>query len=95
MTIQQTWNTNSNKRHTTVSSSISLLLNGKQPEQNYLPTPNTPDEEEEEEEENESTTTKTENKPHICKQCDQSFSRAHNLKSHLATHSAERPFQVK
>jgi uncharacterized Zn-finger protein len=33
-------------------------------------------------------------KPFICKECDQTFSRPHNLKSHLATHSAERPYQA-
>jgi uncharacterized Zn-finger protein len=33
-------------------------------------------------------------KPFVCKECDQTFSRPHNLKSHLATHSAERPYQV-
>ncbi|KAI8580983.1 hypothetical protein K450DRAFT_234063 [Umbelopsis ramanniana AG] len=32
-------------------------------------------------------------KPFVCKECDQTFSRPHNLKSHLATHSAERPYQ--
>lgn len=33
-------------------------------------------------------------KPYVCNQCDLSFNRAHNLKSHLATHSTARPFQV-
>ncbi|KAH8555026.1 hypothetical protein BGW37DRAFT_420020 [Umbelopsis sp. PMI_123] len=33
-------------------------------------------------------------KPFVCKECDQTFSRPHNLKSHLATHSAERPYQA-
>ncbi|KAF7726741.1 hypothetical protein EC973_008515 [Apophysomyces ossiformis] len=32
-------------------------------------------------------------KPYACHECDQTFSRPHNLKSHLATHSSERPFQ--
>jgi uncharacterized Zn-finger protein len=81
----------SNIRHT---SSISSLLNDKHQQQNnYLPTPN----EEEEQEQAAATimmTMTTENRPYICNQCDQSFSRANNLKSHLATHSNERPFQV-
>lgn len=34
------------------------------------------------------------NKPFACHECDQTFSRPHNLKSHQATHSSERPFQV-
>jgi hypothetical protein len=33
-------------------------------------------------------------KPFVCKECDQTFSRPHNLKSHLATHSTERPYQA-
>lgn len=33
-------------------------------------------------------------KPYVCKECDQTFSRPHNLKSHLATHSTERPYQA-
>ena len=33
-------------------------------------------------------------KPFTCTQCDQTFSRAHNLKSHFATHSMERPYKV-
>ncbi|KAI8058953.1 uncharacterized protein B0P05DRAFT_277037 [Gilbertella persicaria] len=35
----------------------------------------------------------TETKPFPCPECHQSFSRPHNLKSHLTTHSSERPFQ--
>ncbi|KAI8366673.1 uncharacterized protein BYT42DRAFT_587466 [Radiomyces spectabilis] len=35
----------------------------------------------------------TPDKPFACHECDQAFSRPHNLKSHLATHSSERPFQ--
>lgn len=34
-------------------------------------------------------------KPYPCPECHQTFSRPHNLKSHLTTHSSERPFQVK
>lgn len=33
-------------------------------------------------------------KPFACTECDQSFSRAHNLKSHRATHSTLRPYKV-
>lgn len=33
-------------------------------------------------------------KPYTCSECDQTFSRAHNLKSHTATHSMERPYKV-
>lgn len=33
-------------------------------------------------------------KPYQCTECQQTFSRPHNLKSHLTTHSSERPFQV-
>ena len=36
----------------------------------------------------------TEAKPYPCPECHQTFSRPHNLKSHLTTHSSERPFQV-
>ncbi|KAI8065204.1 hypothetical protein BC940DRAFT_334868 [Gongronella butleri] len=32
-------------------------------------------------------------KPYVCPACDQTFSRPHNLKSHLATHSNVRPFK--
>ncbi|KAI8084658.1 uncharacterized protein BX664DRAFT_300064 [Halteromyces radiatus] len=32
-------------------------------------------------------------KPYSCPKCEQTFSRPHNLKSHLATHSSARPFQ--
>ncbi|ORX49435.1 hypothetical protein DM01DRAFT_1409422 [Hesseltinella vesiculosa] len=32
-------------------------------------------------------------RPYACPECEQSFSRPHNLKSHLATHSNIRPFQ--
>ncbi|KAI8050733.1 hypothetical protein BDF21DRAFT_432488 [Thamnidium elegans] len=32
-------------------------------------------------------------KPYPCPECHQTFSRPHNLKSHLTTHSSERPFQ--
>lgn len=37
----------------------------------------------------------TDAKPYSCPECHQTFSRPHNLKSHLTTHSSERPFQVK
>lgn len=33
-------------------------------------------------------------KQFACNQCDQTFSRPHNLKSHLATHSNERSYEV-
>lgn len=36
----------------------------------------------------------TDAKPYPCPECHQTFSRPHNLKSHLTTHSSERPFQV-
>lgn len=44
---------------------------------------------------NTSTTTTTDAKPYPCPECHQTFSRPHNLKSHLTTHSSERPFQVR
>ncbi|KAK9702484.1 hypothetical protein K7432_011225 [Basidiobolus ranarum] len=34
-------------------------------------------------------------KPFTCDQCDQTFSRQHNLKSHYLTHTQERPYQCK
>lgn len=37
----------------------------------------------------------TTEKLYACHECDQTFSRPHNLKSHLATHSSEKPYQVK
>jgi hypothetical protein len=40
-------------------------------------------------------TTSSAQKPYPCPECHQTFSRPHNLKSHLTTHSSERPFQVK
>ncbi|KAI7898316.1 uncharacterized protein BX663DRAFT_525401 [Cokeromyces recurvatus] len=40
-----------------------------------------------------STSSPTEAKPYPCPECHQTFSRPHNLKSHLTTHSSERPFQ--
>ncbi|KAI8969331.1 hypothetical protein BDF20DRAFT_827099 [Mycotypha africana] len=40
------------------------------------------------------TSSTTDNaKPYPCPECHQTFSRPHNLKSHLTTHSSERPFQ--
>jgi hypothetical protein len=36
----------------------------------------------------------SDSKPYPCPECHQTFSRPHNLKSHLTTHSSERPFQV-
>ncbi|KAI8143500.1 hypothetical protein BJV82DRAFT_514869 [Fennellomyces sp. T-0311] len=41
---------------------------------------------------NTNATTNTD-KNFTCRECDQTFTRPHNLKSHLATHSPERPFQ--
>ncbi|KAI8353662.1 hypothetical protein EDC96DRAFT_273330 [Choanephora cucurbitarum] len=35
----------------------------------------------------------TPDRPYACTHCHQTFSRTHNLKSHLATHSTTRPFQ--
>ncbi|KAI8885975.1 hypothetical protein K501DRAFT_178648 [Backusella circina FSU 941] len=35
----------------------------------------------------------SDSKPYPCPECHQTFSRPHNLKSHLTTHSSERPFQ--
>ncbi|RIA92599.1 hypothetical protein C1645_764475 [Glomus cerebriforme] len=32
-------------------------------------------------------------KPYVCSECNQTFSRQHNLKSHALTHSQEKPFQ--
>lgn len=78
----------------TTSTSISSLLNDKPPppqqeHHTHLPTPHTPNEKD-------ITNNKTTvDKPFVCSHCDQSFSRSHNLKSHLATHSPEKPFQVK
>lgn len=37
----------------------------------------------------------TTEKVYACHECDQTFTRPHNLKSHLATHSSEKPYQVK
>ncbi|KAI9471261.1 hypothetical protein BX667DRAFT_472151, partial [Coemansia mojavensis] len=34
----------------------------------------------------------TADKPYACDQCELTFSRQHNLKSHALTHSTERPF---
>lgn len=34
-------------------------------------------------------------KSYPCPECNQVFNRAHNLKSHRATHSATKPFQVR
>ncbi|CEP17872.1 hypothetical protein [Parasitella parasitica] len=65
------------------STSIPSLLNEKPPNATHLPTPD----------EQDSNTKTVAEKPFVCKQCNQSFSRSHNLKSHLATHSPEKPFQ--
>jgi uncharacterized Zn-finger protein len=43
---------------------------------------------------NQFSTTMPTAKPYSCKQCGQAFSRPHNLKSHLATHSSLRPYKV-
>lgn len=37
----------------------------------------------------------TEPRPYPCPECNLTFSRPHNLKSHLTTHSSERPYQVR
>lgn len=36
----------------------------------------------------------TVSKPYTCSECNQTFNRLHNLKSHAATHSMERPYKV-
>ncbi|CEP09412.1 hypothetical protein [Parasitella parasitica] len=40
-----------------------------------------------------STSNEETNKLHTCIECGQNFNRAHNLKSHRATHSASKPYQ--
>ncbi|CAG8481293.1 4240_t:CDS:2 [Ambispora gerdemannii] len=40
-----------------------------------------------------SPTPSNKNKPYVCPECNQTFSRQHNLKSHALTHSQEKPFQ--
>jgi uncharacterized Zn-finger protein len=88
--ISTTWK----DERATTSTSISSLLNDKpltqqQEHHTHAPTSNAPNEQD-------ITNNKTTvDKPFVCSQCDQSFSRSHNLKSHLATHSPEKPFQVK
>lgn len=44
---------------------------------------------------NNTKTNSSDIKPYPCPECHQTFSRPHNLKSHLTTHSSERPFQVR
>ncbi|KAL1936329.1 hypothetical protein VTP01DRAFT_463 [Rhizomucor pusillus] len=87
--------------------SISSLLNEKQSIEEYLPTPVTPatvyplptdatSSPQGATTTTTTTTTTTDNegarKPYACHKCNQTFSRPHNLKSHLTTHSSERPF---
>ncbi|KAI9023672.1 hypothetical protein CLU79DRAFT_747688 [Phycomyces nitens] len=69
---------------------------------NYLPTPVTPlDDYRETKTEGglygtfavQTDTRTTTDKQFSCDECSQTFSRPHNLKSHLTTHSSERPFQ--
>ncbi|KAG9284143.1 hypothetical protein G9A89_022917 [Geosiphon pyriformis] len=40
-----------------------------------------------------SPTPSNKTKPYTCQQCNQTFSRQHNLKSHALTHSQDKPFQ--
>lgn len=40
-------------------------------------------------------TSTTSDKQYACGECDQTFGRPHNLKSHLATHSNERSYEVR
>src|SRR6185369_16879217 len=42
---------------------------------------------------NNSSQTLLKTKPFVCPECNQTFSRQHNLKSHALTHSQEKPFQ--
>lgn len=42
-----------------------------------------------------STSNEDTNKLYTCIECGQNFNRAHNLKSHRATHSASKPYQVR
>ncbi|OAD76091.1 C2H2-type zinc finger transcription factor [Phycomyces blakesleeanus NRRL 1555(-)] len=69
---------------------------------NYLPTPVTPlDDYRETKTEGglygtfavQTDSRNTTDKQFSCHECNQTFSRPHNLKSHLTTHSSERPFQ--
>lgn len=98
MTVQhqnQPFSTTWKDERAITSTSISSLLNDKPPpppqqeRHIHVPSRNRPNEQD-------ITNNKTNvDKPFVCNQCDQSFSRSHNLKSHLATHSPEKPFQVK
>ncbi|KAL9543827.1 hypothetical protein MBANPS3_007924 [Mucor bainieri] len=103
MTVQhqnrpaETWR-QSNERTTSSTSSsstsISSLLNDKPPQTatTHLATPKSPTHHEQEVDAVNKPAVATD-KPFVCNQCDQSFSRSHNLKSHLATHSPDKPFQ--
>lgn len=94
MTVQhqnqpaETWRQSNERTSSTSSTSISSLLNDKPPQTaTHLPTPKSPTNDQD-------PVKPVVDKPFVCNQCDQSFSRSHNLKSHLATHSPEKPFQV-
>ncbi|CAO3656052.1 unnamed protein product [Mucor fragilis] len=93
MTVQhqnqpaETWRQSNERTSSTSSTSISSLLNDKPPQTaTHLPTPKSPTNDQD-------PVKPVVDKPFVCNQCDQSFSRSHNLKSHLATHSPEKPFQ--
>lgn len=92
MTVQHqnqptdTWKQPDEKTASASTTSISSLLNDKPQTATHLPTPKSPHDQD--------SVKPVVDKPFVCNQCDQSFSRSHNLKSHLATHSPEKPFQV-
>ncbi|EPB84538.1 hypothetical protein HMPREF1544_08703 [Mucor circinelloides 1006PhL] len=91
MTVQHqnqptdTWKQPDEKTVSASTTSISSLLNDKPQTATHLPTPKSPHDQD--------SVKPVVDKPFVCNQCDQSFSRSHNLKSHLATHSPEKPFQ--
>ncbi|KAG0747474.1 hypothetical protein G6F62_008774 [Rhizopus arrhizus] len=75
------------------NSTFPNLLNNDNTDQDIIMTSNTiePIPAIKKEEEMDDNTTDT--KPYSCPKCNQTFSRPHNLKSHLTTHSEERPYQ--